>query len=241
MSADASATARSSSTLNHEQEMSNPIKIDFVSDVACPWCAVGLKSLETAMARVGEGLQVELHFQPFELNPQMPAEGEDATEHLVRKYGMTAQQVAQNGEAIRARGDSLGFEFRMDRRKRMLNTFDAHRLLHWAGLSGPPSQLALKHALLRAYFTDGGDVSSTDVLVGLAEVAGLDGVRAREVLASGEYTDEVRAQERFYQEQGITAVPSVIFNDRHLLQGGQPVETFENALRQLSGIKAPQS
>ena len=216
--------------------MPNPIKIDFVSDVACPWCAIGLKSLEAAMAKVGEGLQVELHFQPFELNPQMPAQGEDTVEHLSRKYGMSAEQVASNSEVIRARGESLGFEFRMDRRRRMLNTFDAHRLLHWAGLSGQQAQLALKHALLRAYFTDGSDVSSTEVLVGLAQDAGLDGARARDVLASGEYTDAVRAQERFYQEQGITAVPSVIFNDRHLLQGGQPVETFENALRQLSGI-----
>ena len=188
------------------------------------------------MAKVGEGLQVELHFQPFELNPQMPAQGEDMVEHLSRKYGMSAEQVASNSEVIRARGESLGFEFRMDRRRRMLNTFDAHRLLHWAGLSGQQAQLALKHALLRAYFTDGSDVSSTEVLVGLAQDAGLDGARARDVLASGEYTDAVRAQERFYQEQGITAVPSVIFNDRHLLQGGQPVETFENALRQLSGI-----
>ena len=216
--------------------MPNPIKIDFVSDVACPWCAIGLKSLEAAMARVGEGLQVELHFQPFELNPQMPAQGEDMVEHLSRKYGMSAEQVASNSEVIRARGESLGFEFRMDRRRRMLNTFDAHRLLHWAGLSGQQTQLALKHALLRAYFTEGSDVSSTEVLVGLAQDAGLDGARARDVLASGEYTDAVRAQERFYQEQGISAVPSVIFNDRHLLQGGQPVETFENALRQLSGI-----
>ncbi len=216
--------------------MPNPIKIDFVSDVACPWCAIGLKSLEAAMAKVGEGLQVELHFQPFELNPQMPAQGEDTVEHLSRKYGMSAEQVASNSEVIRARGESLGFEFRMDRRRRMLNTFDAHRLLHWAGLSGQQAQLALKHALLRAYFTEGSDVSSTEVLVGLAQDAGLDGARACDVLASGEYTDAVRAQERFYQEQGITAVPSVIFNDRHLLQGGQPVETFENALRQLSGI-----
>ena len=216
--------------------MPNPIKIDFVSDVACPWCAIGLKSLEAAMARVGEGLQVELHFQPFELNPQMSAQGEDMVEHLSRKYGMSAEQVASNSEVIRARGESLGFEFRMDRRRRMLNTFDAHRLLHWAGLSGQQAQLALKHALLRAYFTEGSDVSSTEVLVGLAQDAGLDGACARDVLASGEYTDAVRAQERFYQEQGITAVPSVIFNDRHLLQGGQPVETFENALRQLSGI-----
>lgn len=219
--------------------MTVPIKIDFVSDVACPWCAVGLKSLEAAMARVGEDLQVELHFQPFELNPQMPAAGEDAVEHLTRKYGISAEQAAQNGEAIRARGAALGFEFRMDRRRHVYNTFDAHRLLHWAGLEGPQRQLALKHALLRAYFTDGEDVSSVDTLARLAVEAGLEDARARQILASDEFAETVRQQESFYANQGITAVPSVIFNDRHLIQGGQPVELFEQALRQLSGISAP--
>ena len=219
--------------------MTVPIKIDFVSDVACPWCAVGLKSLEAAMARVGEDLQVELHFQPFELNPQMPAAGEDAVEHLTRKYGISAEQAAQNGEAIRARGATLGFEFRMDRRRHVYNTFDAHRLLHWAGLEGPQRQLALKHALLRAYFTDGEDVSSVDTLARLAVEAGLEDARARQILASDEFAEAVRQQESFYASQGITAVPSVIFNDRHLIQGGQPVELFEQALRQLSGISAP--
>ena len=219
--------------------MSVPIKIDFVSDVACPWCAVGLKSLEAAMARVGDDLRVELHFQPFELNPQMPAEGEDAVEHLTRKYGISAEQAARNGEAIRARGAQLGFEFRMDRRRHVYNTFDAHRLLHWAGLESQDRQLALKHALLRAYFTDGEDVSSPEVLARLAQEVGLDGARARQLLGSEEYAEEVRGQERYYTEQGITAVPSVIFNDRHLIQGGQPVELFEQALRQLSGIAAP--
>jgi predicted DsbA family dithiol-disulfide isomerase len=219
--------------------MAVPIKIDFVSDVACPWCAVGLKSLEEAMTRVGEGLQVELHFQPFELNPQMPAEGEDAVEHLTRKYGISAEQAAQNGEAIRARGAALGFEFRMDRRRRVYNTFDAHRLLHWAGEQGEGRQLALKHALLRAYFTEGEDVSSVDTLVNLAMEAGLDGARARQILATDEFTEAVRQQESFYAGQGVSAVPSVIFNDRHLIQGGQPVELFEKALRQLAGIPLP--
>ncbi|MET0583146.1 MAG: DsbA family oxidoreductase [Pseudoxanthomonas sp.] len=218
--------------------MATPIKIDFVSDVACPWCAVGLKSLEAAIARVGGELAVDLHFQPFELNPQMPAEGEDAVEHLTRKYGITAGQAARNGEAIRARGAELGFEFRMDRRTRVYNTFDAHRLLHWAESQGEGRQLALKHALLRAYFTEGLDVSATETLVELATEAGLDGERARTILASDEYAQAVRAQEAFYAGQGITAVPSVIFNDRHLVQGGQPVEMFEQALRQLSGIAA---
>ncbi|NDK40074.1 DsbA family oxidoreductase [Pseudoxanthomonas gei] len=220
--------------------MSRPIKIDFVSDVACPWCAVGLRALEEAMARI-RGLQAELHFQPFELNPQMPADGEDAVEHLTRKYGISAEQAARNGEAIRVRGAELGFEFRMDRRRRVYNTFDAHRLLHWAGLADPERQLALKHALLRAYFTDGKDVSSMEVLVKSAEEAGLDGVRARQLLASDEYAQAVRDQERHYTEQGISAVPSVIFNDRHLVQGGQPVELFEQALRQLSGIAPAQA
>lgn len=218
--------------------MAVPIKIDFVSDVACPWCAVGLKSLEEAMARVGEDLQVELHFQPFELNPQMPAEGEDAVEHLIRKYGISAGQAAQNGEAIRVRGAVLGFEFRMDRRRRVYNTFDAHRLLHWAGEEGQDRQLALKHALLRAYFTEGEDVSSADTLVKLAVEAGMEGARARQILATDEFAEAVRQQESFYTGQGISAVPSVIFNDRHLIQGGQPVELFEQALRQLSGIAA---
>lgn len=218
--------------------MSQPVKIDFVSDMACPWCAIGLRALEEAMTRI-EGLQVELHFQPFELNPQMPAEGEDATAHLIRKYGISAEQAAQNGEAIRARGAELGFEFRMNRRRHVYNTFDAHRLLHWAGLESAERQHTLKHALLRAYFTEGEDVSAANVLVQLAQQSGLDGAHARQILDSDEYAEAVRAQERHYTDQGISAVPSVIFSDRHLVQGGQPVELFEQALRQLSGIAAP--
>lgn len=218
--------------------MSQPIKIDFVSDVACPWCAVGLQALEQAMARVGGDLQVELHFQPFELNPQMGSEGEDVTEHLTRKYGISAEQAHQNGEAIRERGAALGFTFDMDRRRRMVNTFDAHRLLHWAGLEGPQLQRALKHALLRAYFSEGQDVSSPIVLAAIAASVGLDAGRAAAILASAEYAEDVRAQEQLYQQRGISAVPSIVFNDRHLIQGGQPVEIFEQALRQLSGIAA---
>ena len=216
--------------------MSQPVKIDFVSDVVCPWCAIGLQSLEQAIARIGGDLQVELHFQPFELNPQMQAGGEDVIEHLTRKYGMSAEQARSNSEAIRQRGEALGFTFNMDRRRRMVNTFDAHRLLHWAGNEDLDKQRALKHALLRAYFTDGQDVSSADVLATVAGTVGLDEARARAILGSDEYADAVRAQQRFYQEHGISAVPSVVFNDRHLIQGGQPVDTFEQALRQLSGI-----
>jgi len=211
--------------------MSTPLTIDFVSDVVCPWCAIGLKSLETALANIGEEAQVELFFQPFELNPQMGPQCQDIVEHLTEKYGSTAEQQAQAREAIRARGAGVGFEFNMDQRNRIYNTFDAHRLLVWAGEQG--SQRQLKHALLKAYFTDGEDVSSRDVLVKVAAAVGLDADTAREVLDTNRYADEVREREQFFARHGISAVPAVIINQRHLISGGQPPEVFERALREI--------
>jgi predicted DsbA family dithiol-disulfide isomerase len=212
--------------------MSVPLRIDFVSDVSCPWCIIGLKSLETALDRLQGAVAADLHFQPFELNPGMPQEGQDIVEHITQKYGSPPAQVAANRENIRARGAELGFTFRMEQRDRIYNTFDAHRLLHWADLEG--RQAALKHALFRAYFAEGKNPSDHDTLVQLAEQAGLDGVKARAVLDSDAYAADVRAQERFYQERGIQAVPAIIINDRHLISGGQPPEVFEQALRQLA-------
>lgn len=214
-----------------------PVRIDFVSDVSCPWCAVGLMALETAIARVADAVEVELHFQPFELNPQMPAEGEDIDEHLARKYGSTQAQLAQNREALRQRGAMVGFEF--GARDRIYNTFDAHRLLHWAAEQGPEAERALKHALLRGYFTDGQDVSAHAVLVALAGEAGLDGAQAAAILASDEYAAAVRGQQQRYLGRGVHAVPSVIINDQHLIQGGQPADVFEQALRQVAGQTVP--
>ncbi len=206
------------------------MKIAFVSDIVCPWCAVGLASLEQALARLPGEVQAELHFEPFELNPDMPPEGEDIVEHLTRKYGITAEQVQRNGDAIRQRGAAVGFSF--GQRERTYNTFDAHRLLHWAGLEG--RQRELKHALLGAYFTDGGDPSDRELLVRLAAEAGLDAERARAVLDHGEFAAEVRERERFWLDRGIHSVPSIVVDDRHLIQGGQPPEVFEQALRQLA-------
>ena len=208
-----------------------PIRIDFVSDVSCPWCVIGLKSLEQALDKLDGSVQAEIHFQPFELNANMPAEGEDIGEHIARKYGSTPEQMAQSREAIRARGEQLGFTFAMDKRGRIYNTFDAHRLLHWAGLQG--RQKALKMALFDAYFTQGKDPSSHAVLLQVAGDVGLDTAKAATVLASDAYADEVRAQERFYQQNGINSVPAVIINERHLISGGQPPEVFEQALRQI--------
>jgi predicted DsbA family dithiol-disulfide isomerase len=206
------------------------MKIDFVSDVACPWCAVGLHSFEMALARTGLADQVELHFQPFELNPAMPPEGEDTQQHLAKKYGLGPAQLAQGRETLRQRGAAVGFVF--GERPRIWNTFDAHRLLHWAAIEG--RQRALKHALIAAYHTHGENPGATDVLLRLAGEVGLDVERARTILASDEYAAEVRAAERHFQELGISAVPSVIIDDRHLIQGGQPPEAFEQALRQLA-------
>ena len=216
--------------------MSSPLKIDFVSDVSCPWCVIGLKALEQALDRIGDGAAAAIHFQPFELNPQMPPEGQDVAEHIAQKYGSTREQLVRNQETIRARGEQLGFTFDMSKRSRVYNTFDAHRLLHWAELEG--RQHEMKRALFAAYFTAGRNPSDREVLIDLAAQVGLDAQRAREVLESGLYADEVRERERFYGERGIQAVPSVIVNDKYLIQGGQPVEAFEQALRQIAAEAA---
>jgi predicted DsbA family dithiol-disulfide isomerase len=209
------------------------MKIDFVSDIACPWCAVGLNALEIALKRIGSDIPVELHFQPFELNPQMSPEGEDAVAYLSAKYGISAEQIARNQAAIRERGAAVGFSF--GTRARVWNTFDAHRLLHWAGEEGPAgAQRALKHALLQAYHGQGRNPSDAEVLLEAATAAGLDAARAREVLGSDEFSAEVRQAESFWQQAGIRSVPSVVVNDRHLIQGGQPPEVFEQALRQIA-------
>ena len=208
------------------------LRIDFVSDVVCPWCAIGLVALEQALERTAGTVEAEIHFQPFELNPQMGPQGEDAVDHLQRKYGMPAEQLAANQEAIVRRGAALGFTFDMERRRRIHNTFDAHRLLHWA--HGEGRQRELKHALLRAYFTEGRDVSDHDTLAAIAGDAGLSAERAREILAAGTCADDVRTVEGFFLQQGIHAVPAVIVERRHLISGGQPVEVFEQALRRIA-------
>ncbi len=219
--------------------MTTALKIDFVSDVSCPWCAIGLKSLQQALARVSGEISAELHFQPFELNPQMGPEGQEITEHITEKYGITPQQAQANRENIRLRGEELGFTFsRADQpgggRSRIYNTFDAHRLLHWAELEGAEHQRALKEGLLKAYFTDGQSPASREVLARVAAGAGLDPARARDILASNLYADEVREREAYYLGQGIHSVPAVIINERHLISGGQPPEVFEQALRQIA-------
>lgn len=213
------------------------MRIDFVSDVACPWCAIGLNALERALDKIGGDLgEVELHLQPFELNPTMAAEGVDATEYMTAKYGLSRAQLTANRARIVERGAAEGFAF--GARTRIWNTFDAHRLLHWAGAEGSPaSQRALKHALLTAYHGQGRNPGAHDVLLELAAAVGLPVDRAREVLERGEFAEAVREAERFWQELGIHGVPAVIVNRKHLISGGQPNEVFEQALRQIAADK----
>lgn len=212
--------------------MSKQIRIDFVSDISCPWCVIGLKSLEQALDRVKDVVGAEIHFQPFELNPAMAPGGQDIGEHLAEKYGANEEQRAQTREVIRARAAELGFDFNMETRSRIYNTFDAHRLLHWADTQG--REHALKTALFEAYFTKGENPGDHGVLARVAGEVGLDSAEAARILATGAYTDEVRQREHFYQRAGISSVPATIINERHLISGGQPPEVFEQALRTIA-------
>ena len=206
------------------------LDIAFVSDVACPWCAIGLASFEQALARLGDEVAVKLHFEPFELNPDMAPEGVETVPYLMRKYGRTAEQVRETQARIRERGAAVGFAF--GERRHVWNTFDAHRMLHWAGLEG--RGLELKRALLRAYHAEGRNPGAAEVLVELAGAAGLDAQRAKAIAAGDEFAPEVRERERFWRERGVNAVPTVVVEDRYVIEGGQPPEAYAQALRRIA-------
>jgi predicted DsbA family dithiol-disulfide isomerase len=211
--------------------MAKPLTIDFISDVVCPWCVIGLGELETALARMTDEAEPVIRFQPFELNPAMPPEGQNVGEHILQKYGSTPEQSAGTRAMIRDRAAHVGFTINSGPDNRIYNTFDAHRLLHWAGLEG--RQIELERALFEAYFTGQQNVSDREVLVARAEAAGLDPAAAREVLDSGRYAEHVRAAEQAWQAAGITAVPTVVINERYMISGGQPAEVFERAIRNI--------
>ncbi|MDD5478938.1 DsbA family oxidoreductase [Rhodoferax sp.] len=214
--------------------MASPLHIDFVSDISCPWCAIGLTALEQALTDVQDEVVADIHVQPFELNPDMPAGGQDIGEHLTQKYGSTPEQQAQIRATIAQRGADVGFGFNPDGRGRIYNTLDAHRLLHWAGLESATQQLALKKALLVACHGQRQVMESPEVLLAAVAQAGLDVARAQSILASDEFAAEVREAEAFYTGQGIHSVPAVIINRQHLISGGQPMAVFAQALRQIA-------
>ena len=214
--------------------MKPTIKIDYVSDIACPWCAVGLGNLNQAIDQLSDKANFEVHFRPFELNPNMPKGGQDAIEHLTEKYGLTAEQVKTNQANIRAKALEAGFEFHPEGRKRVYNTFDAHRLLHWAGQEfGLEKQAILKKELLNTYFCLAVNLDDQHNLLDAVTHSGLDQDRALEVLKNNEFAKEVRTEEATYTNAGINSVPAIILNDQYLMQGAQPPESFVNAFAQL--------
>lgn len=218
--------------------MTTHLKIDFVSDISCPWCAIGLAALEQALAQTQGEVTAQVHVQPFELNPHMEPGGQDIGEHLAQKYGSTPEQQAQIRETIRQRGAEVGFAFHPQGRGRIYNTFDAHRLLHWAGENSAAQQLALKKSLLVACHGAQKAMDSHEVLLEAVQHAGLDVNRARAILESDEFAQAVREQEAFYTGHGIRSVPAVIINDQHLISGGQPAAVFAQALRQIAAANA---
>jgi predicted DsbA family dithiol-disulfide isomerase len=216
--------------------MTPPLQINFVSDVACPWCAIGLYSLEEALRRTAGVVAADITFQPFELNPHMPAGGENHEEHLAGKYGGTAEQLAAGRDAIRARAADVGFAFNVSAHSRVYNTFDCHRLLHWAKAFG--RQHELKRALFKANFSDNANISDPAVLVAIAASTGLEPEQARTVLGSDLYAQEVRAAEQLWLSRGISGVPGIVINEKWLISGGQPPEMFEQALREIAAALA---
>jgi predicted DsbA family dithiol-disulfide isomerase len=216
------------------------MRIDIVSDVSCPWCIIGYKALEQALDTLSNSIEADIHWQPFELNPNMLPEGEDVDQHLMQKYGIDEKQIIANRDNLHQRGLSVGYEFGRRGGGKIYNTFDAHRLLHWAGLedalegSLEEKQSKLKLALFDLYFKQSGNPSDHAQLLTLVESVGLDVQRAKTVLAGNEYAADVRQQQHHYQQQGISSVPAVIINNKHLISGGQPADIFAQALKQIS-------
>ncbi len=200
------------------------ITVDIVSDVVCPWCIIGYKKLEQAMQRFEGKAKFALAWHAFELNPNMPPEGQDINEHMAQKYGATPQQSKANRERLRNAGSDLDFEFSYHENMRMVNTFDAHRVLHWAGETG--KQTALKLALFKAHFTDGKDVSDHEVLTEVACSVGLNEKRVRDLLGSDMFAAEVRATEAEWQDRFISGVPAFIFNKKFMVPGAQDSDVF---------------
>ena len=214
--------------------MKPTIKIDYVSDVACPWCAVGLGNLNLAIDQLSDQVNFEVHFHPFELNSNMPVGGQDAIEHLTEKYGLTADQVKANQANIRAKALEAGFAFHPEGRKRVYNTFDCHRLLYWAAKEYDlQKQASLKIELLNTYFCLAVNLDDQENLLDAVMRAGLDKDRAHEILKSKEFSNEVREEESTYTGVGINSVPAIILDNQYLLQGAQPPQSFVNAFEQL--------
>lgn len=211
-----------------------PLRIDIVSDVVCPWCIVGYKQVETALTMLEQPVVAEIHWHPFELNPNMAPEGEDTAEHIARKYGSTPEQSRANRQRLSDIGESVGFAFNYGEGMRIYNTFKAHKLLTIFGSErGWKAQTALKLALFKAYFQDRRDVSDEAVLLDIAESQGMDRDAAAAWLADGVLTQTVRAEQAHWLDQNITGVPAIVFDQKFMVPGAQSAETFAGVIGKL--------
>ncbi|MGJ8611442.1 MAG: DsbA family oxidoreductase [Octadecabacter sp.] len=213
--------------------MTDPLRIDIISDVMCPWCIIGFRQLSIALDAAGT--DHDIHWHPFELNPQMPPEGQNRREHVAEKYGTTPEQSEQSRAQMKTLGDDLGFDFVWSDESRMHNTFNTHQLLHWADTQGRMHDLKL--ALFTAHFTDHLNLSDDAVLADVAASIGLDRTEAAAVLDDQRYANDVRSAESFWQQQGITGVPAVVFDRKHLVTGAQGVENYTSILSQIAEMK----
>jgi predicted DsbA family dithiol-disulfide isomerase len=211
------------------------LQIDIVSDVVCPWCAIGYGNLTQALEQL-TSVQANVQWHPFQLNPYMGKEGQDINEHISEKYGLTDKQMEDNKQNIKAMGKKAGFDMSFDKRARIYNTLDCHILLHFAQEKG--KQTELKLALFKAYFTDGKDVSDRAVLIDAVESVGLDKQEAEIALDSEHYKKTVQDEESKFKSMGISSVPAFIINNKYLLSGGQPVENFIQSLTEIAEKEA---
>lgn len=212
------------------------LQIDIVSDVVCPWCAIGYGNLQQALSKLSESIDTKIEWHPFQLNPYMGKEGQDINEHISEKYGLSDQQMQDNKQNIRDMGKLAGFEISFDKRGRIYNTFDSHVLLHFAQEKG--KQTELKLALFKAYFTDGKDVSDHAVLLEAVEAVGLDKTEAQTALSNDQYRQAVQDEETKFKSMGISSVPAFIVNNKYLISGGQPVENFVQSLTEIASKEA---
>lgn len=212
------------------QDSSRPIvQVDIISDVMCPWCIVGFKQLELALAKTGTAARVRWH--PFELNPQMPVEGENLADHIGRKYGISRAQSAENRKQLQEIGAALGFAFNFMEDTRIVNSFKAHQLLDHAAAKG--RQHPLKLALFKAHFTENRDVSDESTLLDIAAEVGLDRAAAAHALSCGAHAKAVRAEEEVWRQNGISGVPTMIFAERYVVTGAQGPQNYARMLQKV--------
>lgn len=215
--------------MSQDADQTPTIHVDTISDVMCPWCIVGFRQLEQALGATGTGAYIRWH--PFELNPEMPPEGQNLTEHIAQKYGPSPEQSAQNRAQLQSIGSDLGIDFQFTEDSRIVNTFAAHQLLDWAQHTG--LQHPLKLALFDAHFTQRRDVSDPDVLIDVAAGVGLDPTAAKEVLDSASHAADTRARQQFWTGRGISGVPAMVFEGKYLLTGAQGTQTYAQMLQKV--------